>query len=246
MRNTEAKNDFLGSLPILAADESFSFQCHPKVACFNKCCADLNCELGPYDVVRLREALSISSREFIDQYATVRLIPTIGFPEVRLKMTDNARKSCPFVREDGCSVYADRPAPCRYYPLARGLVRGDDGRYYERFAIVKERHCQGFKEKKELTPEAWIRDQGLEIYNTYVTEYHKLIADLKAARRVLNKSEFGIAFLALFRVDDFFAFLSSKNLLEKSKLPKSELSRILSDESSGLAFSMGWLRNFLL
>ena len=240
------KEQFLTRMPKLDADDSFTFSCHPGIPCFNECCADLNCALSPYDVVRLRDALSLGSREFIEQFATVQLLAPIGFPEVLLKMSDDERKSCPFVRVEGCSVYGDRPTACRYYPLAKGTLRGRDGSFSERFALVRENHCRGFRENKEYTPATWISDQELEVYDTYFTEYHKLITDLKAKGRTLNSNEFGITFLALFRIDDFFTFLASQGLMQKLKLPESEINDIVSNEGTGLAFAMGWLRNFLL
>lgn len=232
-------------MPKLEPDDTYSFSCHPGVPCFNECCADLDCALSPYDVLRLRGALSMGSREFIERFTSVQLLSPIGFPEVLLKMNDDPRKSCPFVREEGCSVYGDRPTACRYYPVAKGTLRGNDGHFSERFALVKETHCRGFAEDKKYTPLTWIADQGLEVYDTYFTEYHKLITDLKAANRILTSNEFGITFLALFRIDDFFNFLSSQGLLRRSSLPASEIADIVNNEETGLAFAMGWLRNFL-
>ena len=43
----------------LKPGDSFAFRCHPDIACFNRCCRNLNLFLYPYDVIRLKGALGI-------------------------------------------------------------------------------------------------------------------------------------------------------------------------------------------
>ena len=50
---------------MLNASDTFEFRCHPGVSCFNLCCRNLNLFLNPYDVIRLKQNLGISSSEFI-------------------------------------------------------------------------------------------------------------------------------------------------------------------------------------
>jgi Fe-S-cluster containining protein len=51
----------------------------------------------------------------------------------------NIEGRCYFLEPDGCSVYEDRPAGCRFYPLVadmRGQVKVDPGcRYRDRFTV---------------------------------------------------------------------------------------------------------------
>ena len=81
----------------LNAGDTFRFRCHPQVACFNRCCRNLNLYLYPYDVIRLRVRLAISSDEFLDRHADVVLRPGNHFPEVLLRMADTSEKTCPFL-----------------------------------------------------------------------------------------------------------------------------------------------------
>ena len=53
--------------------DTFSFRCYPGIDCYNLCCQNLNLFLYPYDVLRLKNALNISSDEFLDQYVDVVL-----------------------------------------------------------------------------------------------------------------------------------------------------------------------------
>ena len=46
----------------LGPDDQFTFGCHPGVSCFNCCCSDVNIFLSPYDVLRLKQRLGMTSR----------------------------------------------------------------------------------------------------------------------------------------------------------------------------------------
>ena len=105
MTHRDDDGAYVENLPRIQSDESFCFKCHPDISCFNACCADLNCLLTPYDVLRLRRALGIASAEFFDTYAELGMAPDTGFPYVLMKMRNDARRSCPFVTDNGCSIY---------------------------------------------------------------------------------------------------------------------------------------------
>jgi Fe-S-cluster containining protein len=114
----------IDKLPGIRIDknDTFSFHCHPDIACFNRCCRNLNLFLYPYDVVRLKQALDLSSDEFLDRYVDIVLRPANFFPDVLLRMAENPEKTCPFLSASGCSVYADRPDTCRTFPIEQGLL----------------------------------------------------------------------------------------------------------------------------
>jgi hypothetical protein len=80
----------------IEAEDTFSFRCHPGIGCFNRCCRNLNLFLYPYDVLRLKNALGISSDEFLDQYVDVVLRSGNFFPEVLLRMSPNEEKDCTY------------------------------------------------------------------------------------------------------------------------------------------------------
>ena len=74
-------NDEIDELPgiPIEGNDTFYFRCHPDVSCFNRCCRNLNLFLYPYDVVRLKQCLGITSDEFLDKYVNVVLIPANFF-----------------------------------------------------------------------------------------------------------------------------------------------------------------------
>ncbi|MGW8301310.1 MAG: YkgJ family cysteine cluster protein, partial [Desulfobacterales bacterium] len=150
----------------IEADETFRFGCSPAVACFNECCRDLNQFLYPYDILRLKKGLGISSGEFLERYTTRHIGPESGLPIVALQTADTKALTCPFVTEKGCRVYPDRPASCRTYPLVRAISRNrESGQITERFMLLNEPHCLGFNEPKEQTARQWIKEQGVETDN---------------------------------------------------------------------------------
>ncbi len=151
--------------PITEKD-TFRFNCTPDVACFNECCRNLNQFLFPYDVVRLRNHFRVSSRRFLERYTSCHTGPETGLPVVTLRPNEDAAQTCPFVSEAGCRVYADRPASCRIYPLARAIVRNrQTGQMREHFALLKEPHCRGHEEPQEQTAAQWMTAQDLAVYN---------------------------------------------------------------------------------
>ena len=131
----------------LGLNSKFIFECHPKVSCFTKCCRGIDIMLTPYDILRMKKRLDLSSEEFLAIYTELKILQKTDLPIVTLKLLDDAEKSCPFVREDGCIIYEDRPTTCRYYPMGVASLshkaEDDKGFYF----FLNEPHCFGFKEE---------------------------------------------------------------------------------------------------
>lgn len=151
----------------LDRDQPFQFRCGTDLACFTDCCRQLDLALTPYDVLRLRQALQISGKEFLDRYAVIEKNAEDAFPQVYLGMIDDGVASCPFVSVKGCTVYADRPGACRTYPLGRGARLDSDGRPDDFYVMLNEPHCRGFAEENPQTVLTWLADQELATYNEF-------------------------------------------------------------------------------
>jgi len=100
----------LRDCPRMTEDDSFTFGCHGSLDCFTRCCRDVAIVLTPYDVLRLKRALRIESSELLDRYTLSPFNKEQKIPAVILRM-DPETKRCPFVTDQGCSVYANRPWP---------------------------------------------------------------------------------------------------------------------------------------
>jgi Fe-S-cluster containining protein len=102
----------------------FRFDCHAHLECFTKCCMDADMYLYPYDVIRMKQRLGITSAQFLEKhtFSSVRDNPFLS--NVMLRMTEKPGRPCPFLAPVGCSIYEDRPSSCREYPLERAVARG--------------------------------------------------------------------------------------------------------------------------
>ena len=79
--------------------------------------------LTPYDILTMRKKLDMDSEKFLAIFTTPQILEKADMPVVTLKLLDDDRRSCPFVRDkEGCMIYEDRPTTCRYYPLGVGSL----------------------------------------------------------------------------------------------------------------------------
>ena len=177
----------------LGLDDTFRFSCHPGIGCFNECCRNLTLMLMPYDIVRLKNALGMKSYEFLEKYTTWHVGAATGLPVVTVKQVNNA---CPFVSKKGCTVYADRPASCRLYPLVR-MKSAKEEYYY----IVYEDFCEGHKQEKVWTVREWIENQGAEVYNRMNDVFMELVLGIYSSGRKLNGDEMARFYTACYDVD---------------------------------------------
>ena len=183
----------------LTLKDRFKFLCHKELECFNKCCRRVNLFLMPYDIIRIKNRLGISSSEFLRKYTTWHIGYYTGLPVVMLKMNPE----CPFVSDEGCTIYEDRPGSCRLYPLARVKI-GNEEYYY----IIREDFCKGFEEDRVWTVEEWIKDQGAEKYNEMNDLFMELISAKNRLGRELNERELELIYMACFDIDRFRDFIT--------------------------------------
>jgi len=145
----------------LREGESFTFLCHDGLKCFTQCCRNLNLFLYPYDVLRLKNRLKISSEEFLDTYVNIVQRESNSFPDVLLRMAENDERTCPFLDESGCIVYPDRPDTCRTFPLEQGILfEGPSGRATDVYFFKPPDFCLGQYESQEWTTESWADRRG--------------------------------------------------------------------------------------
>ncbi len=240
-REPESPFAYVDELPRIGPGERFRFRCHPGVACFNACCADLDLVLSPYDVLRLRRSLTISGDRFIQQYGRIEAAADSGLPLVYLRMRDDAGMACPFVRERGCTVYDNRPGACRTYPLGRGTGLTSEGDVTEQYVVVREDHCQGFDEfQGEWTIESWLGDQGIEEFNRFNDLFLTLVDRFGRSGDPVRRSLAIPAVFALFQLDSFPERIKRERLFEKLEVSIPRRAVILADESERLRFAIGW------
>ena len=228
-------------------DETFRFACSPNVACFNECCRDLNQFLYPYDILRLKKALGLSSGEFLKRYTIRHTGPESGLPIVALKTEDTHRSACPFVTAKGCRVYPDRPSSCRIYPLMRAISRcRDTGRITERFLLLRETHCLGFNQPQEQTVRQWIKNQEVEVYN-HINDH---LMEIISRKNRLHPGPLGwksqqLFYTALYDLDRFRNRLFNHRLAEDFEVPSGKMADAETDDVALLQVAMEWVKEVL-
>ena len=226
----------------LDKDEKFRFCCHPGVACFTDCCRELELALTPYDVLRLRARLGISTGEFLERYCLFETSADEVLPRVYLGMVDDGQGRCPFVSKEGCAVYEDRPAACRTYPVGRGAFLQPDGRCQDLYVLLSEPHCKGFAQEQRQDVGQWLDHEGLADYNamndaTLAVYQHRKVGD----GITLTDMQVETFFLAFYNLDAFREALLADKLPVEEGLGDKWRQDIAEDDKALLLFSVKWL-----
>jgi uncharacterized protein len=229
-------------------DRTIRFRCHRGVACWNACCSNIDISLTPYDILRLKQRLGISSTEFLERYTVPYEMEKDGIAGVKLKPVD-AGTACRFMVPEGCGVYADRPTACRYYPVALlSLRRQDEATDRDSYALVKEPHCLGHDEPREITIANYRAEQGLPEYDELARGWRQLILKKKSSGPTIgkpSKRSLQLFFMACYDVDRFRAFVASDGFAELFDLPAEEMRAILADDTELMLFGFRFLRQTL-
>jgi hypothetical protein len=235
--------------PVKFGPESkFKFKCHKDVSCFTRCCRGINIILTPYDIIRLKNRLQLSSEDFLAIYTAPQLMEKTDMPVVTLKLLDDEETSCPFVRDDGCLVYLDRPTACRYYPLGVASLSHKEGADDEGFYFfVNEPHCKGFEEEKEWTVTEWRKDQGVDIHDDINAEWTDILVRKRSfpANIKLTEKSKHLFFMASYNIDKFRQFVFESPFLERHEVEPEVVEKIKNDEIELLKFGMKWLKGLL-
>lgn len=229
----------------LGENSTFSFKCHKDVSCFTQCCHGINIMLTPYDIIRLKNRLQMTSEEFLALYTVPQVLEKTDLPVVTLKMLDDVEgePACPFVRKEGCLVYSDRPTTCRYYPIGVGSLNYKEENAEGFYFFVNEPHCRGFEEDCQMTVAEWRKDQGVVEYDAVNARWTDLIVKKRSIPsniRLTQKTK-NMFFTASYDIDRFRRFVFESSFLEIYDVPKEEVEQIKKDELALLNFSFRWL-----
>lgn len=238
--------EFLRDKRRLAAEDRFPFTCHPGVPCFNSCCADVNIILTPLDVLGLARRLELHTREFLERYTGNPVTKELALPVVLLKMNEEAGRRCPFLGDDGCTVYEDRPWACRSYPLGMAIPPARAGSQPEPvFFVFEDAHCEGREQPgcRQWTATEWRRDQGLEERDETEAGFRDLVSHpWFIGGRKLDPSRIHMFYTACYDLDGFRSFVFESTFLERFELDAETVAEIANDDVALLQFGFRWLR----
>ncbi len=231
-------------------DSNFKFRCHKDIPCFNICCRHTEMLLTPYDILRMKKRLGLSSEEFLKKYTYVHIDETSKHPFAVLKMMDDEDGRCPFVTSEGCSIYEDRPANCRYYPIGKGLMmkESEAGRLPEEFFFfIREPNCTGYDSDSEWTIETWRHEQGADIYD----EMNKEWAEIQLRRDnpgcpKLAPEKQPLIYMASYDLDRFRKFVFESGFLNMFELDPEDIEKMKTDEIALMKFGFKYLKYILM
>lgn len=233
---------------MLTADSKIRFSCHKGISCFNACCKQADVTLAPYDIVRLKDRLGMSSEEFLQKHAVPFELDHDGVPGLKLKTDDDG--ACLLLDgENGCSVYEDRPTVCRYYPLGLLSMREkDSSEAQENYSLIREDHCKGHEEDRELTVAQYREEQGCQQYDDLNREWYRLILKKKSAGPSVgrpSKSSLQVFFMASYNTDMFRKFVLSDNFKASYDLSEETYAEVEKDDVALLQLAYEFLRQAL-
>lgn len=229
-------------------DSKIKFRCHPGVSCFTACCGNIDIILTPFDILRLRRLLNLSSDEFLLRFTSPVFVEKTDMPGVKINLDENDR--CPFVTEEGCTIYEERPSACRYYPIGMANFHqaGDEGADAEKFFfIVKEPHCKGHEEDKEWTIRDWRADQGVDLCDDMNNEWMQLVMRRKSYGIQANLSEHGqkMFFMVSTNLEKFKSFIFDSSFLDTYEIDDETLEKIKADDVALMFFGFKYLAGAL-
>jgi len=228
----------------LGPDSRFRFECHRGISCFNKCCGDLDIFLTPYDILRIKSRLGVSSSRFLDDYTETVTLERTQLPFIRLRLNED--RMCPFVTGDGCSIYDDRPLSCRYYPLGFGVIQSREVEGGEFYFLVKEEHCMGHGEDHVWKIREWRADQGIDEYDDVNKDWVDIILKKKLNPKAkVDERSTNLFFMGSYDLDSFRKFVFESRFLDIFDLDDDFVRLIKKDETELLRFAQRWLQYVL-
>jgi len=235
MEQPKAKTRYKNPELRMDPEHALKFNCTPGVPCFTQCCQDVTIVLTPYDVLRLKKNLGMTSDEFLDKFTIIiprekRLIPL-----VLLKMNIEDKR-CPFVSQTGCSVYHDRPWPCRMFPLDMN----DDGTFQ---FIADDSRCLGLKEDDIWQIGEWLVEQGVVLYDQMNSQFSEITVPLQTQEWDIDNPKISqMLFMSIYNIDKFKDFILKSSFLDKFEIDDIRIEKIKRDDTELLKFGFDWIK----
>ncbi len=232
----------------LKLDSEIQFDCHKQISCFNACCRNIDIVITPYDILRLKRRFNLASRDFVGAYTAPYPMDHHDLPGLKLN-TKPGTTECVFLAEEGCTVYEDRPAACRYYALgSMGVRKKDSPEVDDIFFIVKEEHCRGHEEPRRLTVAEYRVEQGVDQYDEMNREWRDVVLKKRSSGPTVGRPSDRskqLFDMCSYDLDSFREFIQTSGFSEIYDLEQSKLSTLISDEEELLKFAMQFLKQVL-
>jgi Fe-S-cluster containining protein len=229
----------------LSLHSSFNFHCRDGLACFNQCCRTPTIILSPYDILRLKHCLGITSGEFLKRYTRQEIEERSKLPLVFLDPYRSPESGCPFVGAAGCRVYPHRPAACRLFPITMGSQLTEHG-VVDYYFCRRLDYCQGFATDVQWTVASWKTNQGFEEYEAGRREWLQILLrqGLKEPRQVDARVQDLFATIA-YDLDQFRRLIFESAFLQGYDVDDKTLEDLKKSDLALLKFSYRFLQAVL-
>jgi Fe-S-cluster containining protein len=225
----------------LSLDSSFTFLCQADLACFNQCCRTPTIILSPYDLLRLRQGLGISSTAVRERYTRQEIEPNSNLPLVVIDAYRSPEGGCPFLGDHGCTVYPHRPAACRLFPLTMGSRLTADG-VVDYYFCRRLDYCRGFTTEVEWTVAAWMTNQGFVEYDQGRRAWLEILLQAGLTEPPVVEAQMQDLFATLaYDLDRFRRLVFDPVFLEAYDLKGEAVEALRTDDLALLQFSYRFL-----
>ena len=137
---------------------------------------------------------------------------------------------------EGCTVYHDRPWPCRMYPLDIN----DDGTFS---LITDSSRCQGLNEDDKWKISDWLVDQDIASYDEMNEHFSSLTIQLQAQELDIDNPKIQkMTFMALYNLDKFKDFVFNSTFLDRLEVEPERIEKIRNNDKELLLFAFDWIK----
>jgi Fe-S-cluster containining protein len=232
----------------LGLDDTIQFDCHKGIACFNACCKNIDIMLTPYDLLRLKRRLGLTSRQLIARHTVPYEMDAHGMPGLKM-LTKEGSHECQFLTTEGCGVYEDRPAACRYYALgAMGVRKKDSPTVDDVYFVVKEDHCLGHNEPRRLTVREYRHEQGVEVYDDMNRDWRDVVLKKRSSGPTVGRPterSFDLFWLASYDIEGFRAFVMGEGFQDTFAMDDEMRRRLETSDEELMQFAFRFLKQVL-
>lgn len=228
--------DFVTESAPLARGEEFCFECNSDCKCFGDCCRKANVFLTPYDIIKLKKRLKMTSSEFLEKYTAMPSSSEFPFPALMLR-TEN--EQCLMIDGDDCSVYDSRPLACRLYPLAILPGRSE-------FHLMTDDFCEGHLSKVTTNVGQWNAQNKTSEYIESYKRFFRIISDNRFEERAIEPVKLEMFYMASYDIDRFREFVFDSIFLQRIHLHEDDILEYRTNDEKLLQFAMHWIETELL
>jgi Fe-S-cluster containining protein len=238
----------------LQANDSFCFSCHKSISCWNSCCHNADVTLTPADILMLAKELGLQPSEFLAQYTVPAIWDKSDMPVAKLRSDEAKQGACVFLAGDeGCGVYAARPATCRYYPMGLASIKMAEAHDKEDFYfLVKESHCKGHEEDKSQTVAEFRAQQGVEALDEINRGWIDIMMKMTSWRSIGGPNAKKVStqtkkmfFMVSTDVDAFRRFVFETKFLDTYAIDPEMIETLKTSDIALLQLGFDWLKNVL-